>query len=61
MNIDLSDFHSGKSKVTHIRTSGSMSDGEQWNVVSSNVICENSKLNIELLPNSISTYIFTLK
>lgn len=61
MNIDLSDFHSGKSKVTHIRTSGSMSDGEQWNIVSSNVLCENSKLNIELLPNSISTYIFTLK
>jgi O-glycosyl hydrolase len=61
MDIDLSDFHSGKSKVTHIRTSGSMSDGEQWNVVSSNVLCENSKLNIELLPNSISTYIFTLK
>lgn len=61
MDIDLSDFHSGKSKVTHIRTSGSMSDGEQWNIVSSNVLCENSKLNIELLPNSISTYIFTLK
>lgn len=61
MDIDLSDFHRGKSKVTHIRTSGSMSDGEQWNVVSSNVLCENSKLNIELLPNSISTYIFTLK
>ena len=61
MNIDLSDFHSGKSKVTHIRTSGSMANGEQWNIVSSNVICENSKLNIELLPNSISTYIFTLK
>lgn len=61
MNIDLSDFHSGKSKVTHIRTSGSISDGEQWNIVSSNVLCENSKLNIELLPNSISTYIFTLK
>ena len=61
MDIDLSDFHSGKSKVTHIRTSGSMADGEQWNVVSSNVLCENSKLNIELLPNSISTYIFTLK
>ena len=61
MNIDLSDFHSGKSKVTHIRTSGSMSDGEHWNIVSSNVLCENSKLNIELLPNSISTYIFTLK
>lgn len=61
MNIDLSDFHSGKSKVTHIRTSGSMANGEQWNIVSSNVLCENSKLNIELLPNSISTYIFTLK
>lgn len=61
MDIDLSDFHSGKSKVTHIRTSSSMSDGEQWNIVSSNVLCENSKLNIELLPNSISTYIFTLK
>ncbi len=61
MDIDLSDFHSGKSKVTHIRTNGSMADGEQWNIVSSNVLCENSKLNIELFPNSISTYIFTLK
>ena len=59
--INLADFHNGKAVVTEIRTSGSMADGEHWNITGRNLKMENGIYRVQLSPNSVTTYLFTLK
>lgn len=59
--IDLTSFHNGKSVVTEIRTSGSMADGEHWDIIGKNQKCNNGIYRVQLAPNSVTTYLFTLK
>ena len=56
ISIDLKNFLSCKRKVLPVRTSGSISDGEHWNVLES-FISEDNSFTYTLKGNSVTTFI----
>lgn len=56
ISFDLSEFESVPDKAKHIRTSGDSAAGEKW-AEKEDIYLENKLLKVNLIPNSVSTFI----